>query len=58
MKPRVLVDPRVQEAEDAFQRMMVRFKAKTREENIRDGIARVCLMSTASRSRLQGPNSA
>ena len=40
MKPRVLVDPRVQEAEEAFQRMMVRFKAKTREEHIRDGIAR------------------
>lgn len=38
--PRVLVDPRVQEAEAAFQQMMVRFKAKTREEHIRDGIAR------------------
>lgn len=39
-KPRVIVDPRVQEAEDAFQRMMQNFKSKSREEHIRDGIAR------------------
>jgi hypothetical protein len=37
---RVIVDPAVQEAEDAFQRMMARFRAKTPEEHLRFGIER------------------
>lgn len=39
-KARVIVDPAVQEAEDAFQRMMERFKKMTREEHIRFGVER------------------
>lgn len=37
---RVIVDPAVQVAEDAFQRMMARFRKKTREERIRFGVER------------------
>lgn len=37
---RNFVNPRVQEAENAFQRMMQNFKSKSREERIRDGMAR------------------
>lgn len=32
---RVIVDPAVQEAEDAFQRMMAWFKGMTREEHLK-----------------------
>jgi len=39
-KSRVIVDPREREAEEAFQRMMKNFKSKSREERIRDGMAR------------------
>ena len=39
-KPRVIVGPRVQEAEEAFQKMMKNFRSKSREEHIRDGMAR------------------
>lgn len=39
-KARVIVDPRVQEAEDAFERMMTSFRSRSREERIRDGMAR------------------
>lgn len=35
---RVIVDPAVQAAEDAHQRMMARFRAMTREERLRFGI--------------------
>jgi hypothetical protein len=37
---RVIVDPAVQEAEDAHQRMMVRFRAMTREQRLRWGVDR------------------
>lgn len=37
---RVIVDPAVQAAEDAFERMMTRFRKKTREERIRFGVER------------------
>ena len=33
-KKRVIVDPAVQEAEDAFQRMMTWFRGMTREEHL------------------------
>ncbi len=42
-KPRVIVDPRVQDAEEAFQKMMENFRSKSREQHIRDGIARSVL---------------
>jgi hypothetical protein len=34
LRERVLVDPAVKEAEDAFARMMARFTAMTREEHV------------------------
>lgn len=37
---RVIVDPAVREAEDAFQRMMTRFRAKSPEEHLRFGVER------------------
>lgn len=39
-KERVIVDPAVQEAEDAFQRMMERFKRMTRDEHVSFGVER------------------
>jgi hypothetical protein len=39
-KKRLIVDPAVQEAEDAFQRMMERFKRMTRDEHVRFGVER------------------
>jgi len=39
-KPRVIVDPRVQEAEDAFERMS--FPSRSREERIGDGMVVEC----------------
>lgn len=39
-KTRVFVDPVEREKEEAFQRMMSRFRAMSREEYVRDGIAR------------------
>jgi hypothetical protein len=39
-KKRVIVDPAVQEAEDAFQRMMQRFKRMTRDDHVRFGVER------------------
>lgn len=35
---RVIVDPAVKEARDAFQRMMERFRSMSREEHIQFGI--------------------
>jgi hypothetical protein len=37
---RVIVDPAVQEAEDAHQRMMARFRAMTAAERLRWGVER------------------
>jgi len=37
---RVIVDPAVQAAEEAFQRMMARFRAMTPQERLRFGIER------------------
>jgi hypothetical protein len=39
-RERVIVDPAVQAAEDAFQRMMDRFKKMTRDEHVRFGVER------------------
>lgn len=39
-KRRIIVDPAVQEADEAFQRMMERFKKMTRDEHLRFGVER------------------
>jgi hypothetical protein len=44
-RERVIVDPAVQAAENAFQRMMDRFKKMTRDEHVRFGVERGFLHS-------------
>jgi hypothetical protein len=53
-KKRVIVDPAVQEAEDAFQHMMKRFKRMTRDEHIRFGIERGFLNSDGTPKTPEG----
>jgi hypothetical protein len=53
-KERVIVDPAVQEAEEAFQRMMEWFRGMTREEHIRFGVERGVLNADGTPKPLEG----
>jgi hypothetical protein len=53
-KERVIVDPAVQEEEDAFERMMERFSRMTREEHIRFGVERGVLNPDGTPKPLKG----
>lgn len=52
--PRVFVDPVEREKEEAFQRMMSRFRAMSKEEYVRDGIARGVLNADGSPKEPEG----
>jgi hypothetical protein len=51
---RIIVDPAVQEEEDAFQRMMQRFKNTPREELIRFGVERGVLNPDGTPKPIEG----
>jgi hypothetical protein len=51
---RVIVDPAVREAEEAFQRMMSWFRSMTREEHIRFGVERGVLNADGTPKPLEG----